>query len=141
MERIQTYYSALGVRTLFEHHPELEEHLMKGKDDRLVAAVGPSANHTTLPALTASAMTPSQISNAAANQRSIHTSHLQQDVLLYLQPSGKDGLGHNIPSSLSREEQGLGCHLTARFLVPRQHLDAFETDPDRSVLPHQRIHT
>jgi hypothetical protein len=45
MERIQTYYSAVGVRTLFKHHPELEEHLMKGKDDKLVAAVGPPPNH------------------------------------------------------------------------------------------------
>jgi hypothetical protein len=41
-----------------------------------------------------------------------------------------------MPTNLSKDERGLENHATARFLIPRQHLDAFEKDPDRFVTPH-----
>jgi hypothetical protein len=84
--------------------------------------------------------TPTQISHAAGNQRSIHGTYINPDILLYLQPSREQSLGLSIPASLSREERGLGSHITARFLIPRQHLDMFERDPDRFVVAHHQAH-
>jgi hypothetical protein len=83
-----------------------------------------------------------QISTAAANQRSVHTTYIYQDILQYLRPSKEEGLaGFDIPANLSREERGLENHVTARFLIPRQHLDAFEKDPNRSVTICHQIHS
>jgi len=77
-----------------------------------------------------------QLSSAAGGSRAVHTTYVQQEVLHYIQPSNKTGLGFNIPASLSKEERGLESHVTARFLIPRQHLEAFEKDPDRSATLH-----
>jgi hypothetical protein len=49
-------------------------------------------------------------------------------------------LGIKIPSNLPRERRGLESHITARFLVPRQHLNAFETDPSKSVQPYYQAY-
>ena len=38
------------------------------------------------------------------------------------------------------EDRGLGSNLTARFLIPHQHLDAFEKDPDRWALVCSKTH-
>jgi len=70
------------------------------------------------------------MSRAATNQRAVHTTSIQQEILQYLQPSSTDNLGIIIPGSLSKEERGLQNHATARFLIPRQHLEAFENDPN-----------
>lgn len=77
-----------------------------------------------------------QISKSATNQRAIHTTYIQQDILQYLQPSKTEGLGISIPGALTKEERGLENHATARFLIPRQHLEAFENDPDRCAAPY-----
>ena len=64
--------------------------------------------------------------------RAVHSTYVQQGVLQYLHPSNTQLLvGVAIPPSLPKEDRGLGSNLTARFLIPRQHLDAFEKDPDR----------
>lgn len=64
--------------------------------------------------------------------RAVHTTHVKQDILQYLHPSNTEQLvGIAVPASLPRAERGLENHATAWFLIPRQHLDAFERDPDR----------
>jgi len=68
--------------------------------------------------------------NEATAQRGIHTNSIKNEVLGFLQP-GDEALGFPIQSSLTKAERGLNNHLTARFLIPRQHLEAFERDPDR----------
>ena len=75
------------------------------------------------------------MSSAGLNQRSVHITYIQQDILQFLQPSNTQRLDLNVPARLSREERGLASHITARFLVPRQHLDAFEEDPAGYVFP------
>ena len=62
--------------------------------------------------------------------------YIYQDILQYLRPSKEEGLvSFDIPANLSREERGLENHVTAQFLIPRQHLDVFEKDPNRSIMP------
>jgi hypothetical protein len=85
--------------------------------------------------------TPTQISSTAANARAVHTTSIQQDALQYLRPSNEAKLGFDMPTNLSKDERGLENHATARFLIPRQHLDAFEKDPDRFVTPHHQAHS
>ena len=75
------------------------------------------------------------MSNAGLNQRSVHITYIQQEILQFLHPSNTQRLNLDVPARLSREERGLASHVTARFLVPRQHLDAFEEDPDGYVTP------
>jgi len=76
---------------------------------------------------------PSQISKAVSAKRAVNTTNVSQDIFQYLQPSNEISLGINIPACLPKTERGLNSHITARFLIPRQHLTAFEKDPDRSV--------
>jgi len=76
---------------------------------------------------------PTQLSKAASGQRGTHTKTVRSEILQHLQPSKDETIGIDIPSSLSQEERGLENHTTARFLIPRQHLDAFEEDPERCV--------
>ena len=84
---------------------------------------------------------PTQISAAATSKRAVHTTYIQQDILQYLKPSNEVDLGFKIPGGLSKEQRGLENHLTARFLIPRQHLNAFEEDPDGSVTPLHHINS
>lgn len=71
------------------------------------------------------------------DSRCLHSTYVYQDILQYLQPSKKEGLGSFfVPNTLDREERGLENHATARFLMPRQHLDKFERSPDRQVMPY-----
>jgi len=81
-----------------------------------------------------------QISTAGANQRSVHTTNVQQDILQYLRPSSTEGLGFEIPASLPKDKRGLESHITARFLIPRRHLEAFEADPDRYITSYPYNH-
>ena len=74
------------------------------------------------------------MSAAASNQRSVHANEILHDIFQYLQPSNTETLDFEIPASLPKAEQGLESHITARFLIPQQHLDAFESDPDRYVI-------
>ena len=76
-----------------------------------------------------------QMSSASLNQRSLHITYIQQDILHFLQPSNTQRLDLNVPARLSKEERGLASNITARFLVPQQHLDAFEEDPAGYVTP------
>jgi hypothetical protein len=69
--------------------------------------------------------------NKATGQRSIHTNIIKNDILGYLEPSNTESLGYKIHPHLPKPERGLESHVTARFLIPRQHLEAFEKDPDR----------
>jgi hypothetical protein len=130
IERLTQHYSALGVTTLFEHLPRLETYLSDAFDDKLTSEVCPPFI-TPQPPYTDTG--PIQLAKAMANQRAIHTTASRQDVLQYLQPSKDMELGIAIPSSLPQGERGLESHITARFLIPRQHLNTFENDPARSV--------
>lgn len=79
------------------------------------------------------------MSSAGVNQRSVHITYIQQEILQFLHPSNTQRLDLDVPARLSREERGLSSHITARFLVPRQHLDAFEEDPDGYVTPYPSL--
>lgn len=76
------------------------------------------------------------MSDVALAQRAVHTTYIQQEILQFLQPSNVQRLDLDVPAALPREERGLVSHITARFLIPRQHLDAFEKDPDGYVTQH-----
>src|SRR5882762_5044576 len=87
-----------------------------------------------------------QLSGSATDRHTIHTNSVGSDILKYLQPSNKDSLGLEVPTVLPREMQGLHSHITAQFLIPRQHLDAFEESPDRyttllSDTHHSHVHS
>jgi len=84
-------------------------------------------------------ITLTQISSGATGKRTVHTTYIQQEILHYLQPSNEVSLGLIIPATLPKEERGLGNHITARFLIPWQYLEAFEKDPERSVTPGHHI--
>ena len=77
--------------------------------------------------------------NNAASQRSLHTNSIKSEILSYLDPSGTESLGYKIAFNLQKADRGLNSHATARFLIPRQHLQAFETDPDRYTGSHQPL--
>ena len=69
--------------------------------------------------------------NDATNQCGTHTNNIKGDILSYLQPSNTESLGYSVPLNLTKEERGLHHHGTARFLIPRRHLEDFERDPAR----------
>lgn len=71
-----------------------------------------------------------KLSKAAAGQRSLHSTYIRSDILGYLQPSPEVDLGIVMPSNLDAEMRGLNHKMTARFLIPRRLLEAFEEDPD-----------
>ena len=77
------------------------------------------------------------MSEGATNKRAVDTNKVVNHILQYLQPSPEHTLGIAVPSSLPKEQRGLEHHITGRFLIPRQHLDAFEKDPARSVINSQ----
>jgi hypothetical protein len=72
--------------------------------------------------------------NGATSQRGIHTNSVKNEILGYLEPSSTESLGYKIQLHLPKAERGLENHLTARFLIPRQHLEAFENNPDRYTI-------
>ena len=77
--------------------------------------------------------------NVATARRGTHTHGVKNEILRYLQPK-KDVHSLSMQSNLAKEERGLNSHITARFLIPRQHLEAFESNPDgcdsqRSPIP------
>ena len=73
------------------------------------------------------------MSDVVLAQRAVHTTYIQQEILQFLQLSNVQRLDLDIPAALPREERGLVSHITTRFLIPREHLDAFEKDPDQYV--------
>ena len=81
-----------------------------------------------------------QISELAMDKRVQHTYNVQHDILQYLQPSKAEPLGLEVPAILGKEERGLNSHITARFLIPRQHLEAFESDPEGYATLHPMVH-
>jgi hypothetical protein len=117
---------ALSAEILFNRHPELEAYLSSKFEDKLVSEVSPSVDgaiHTVM-------MSTLQMARSAANHRAVHSTHAQQYILQCLQPSKTEPLDINVPPSLFRDERGLNHHVTARFLIPRQHLDEYERDPE-----------
>ena len=69
--------------------------------------------------------------NNATSQQSLHTNSIKNKILSYLEPSSTESLGYKIAINLQKADRGLNSHATARFLIPHQHLQAFEMDPDR----------
>jgi len=67
--------------------------------------------------------------NVATARRGTHTHGVKNEILRYLQPK-KDVYSLSIQSNLAKEERGLNSYITARFLIPRQHLEAFESNPE-----------
>jgi len=62
----------------------------------------------------------------------------------YLEPSCTETLGYHIPANPPKEARGLHSHITARFLIPRHCLEAFEANPDRYIWassPFTNAHT
>jgi hypothetical protein len=61
--------------------------------------------------------------------RSTDVFNMKEDIFSLIQPSQKEPLDFDIPAHLRKENRGLHHILTARFLIPREHLDAFEESP------------
>jgi len=137
--KIERYYSSLGVNLPFKHHPKLEEYLKQSFDDKLVGLVCLPSYILTIPSLHMLMIDHTQMSAAASNQHSVHATYIQQDIFQYLWPSNTESLSLEVPASLPREEQGLASHIIAQFLIPHQHLNAFEKDPDGYVVSHPQI--
>ena len=145
MEKIEDHYSALGVRSLFETHPRLEEYLRRTTDKKLITKVCCSPGGLAHPVVSRLTLHLFQISKAMSSKRAVHTTNVGQDILQYLQPTSEVSLGLNLPGGPTKKERGLNSHITARFLIPRQHLSAFEDDPDRFITvpttPHLQLTT
>jgi hypothetical protein len=71
------------------------------------------------------------MSEAVSKTRTSQTHHIQEDILTYLRPSEKTTLGIEIPTYLPKEGRGLENIATARFLIPRRHLEEFEDAPQQ----------
>ena len=74
-----------------------------------------------------------EIGNEAASQCGTHVNSIKHKILSFIQPSDKETLGLEVPAHLSKDKRKLNNKITARFLIPHQHLDAFEGDPLRFV--------
>lgn len=70
-----------------------------------------------------------QLSKVATTVQTTDTTQLRTEIFNYLQPSDKFKLGFDIPHFLPKDERGLENLTTARFLIPRKHLDEFEANP------------
>lgn len=58
--------------------------------------------------------------------RASHTKSIHDEILTYLKPSEDVTFTFEVPAYLPRDKRGMESHATARFLVPRRHLDAYE---------------
>lgn len=74
------------------------------------------------------------MTSAATHVQTQDTKKVNLDIFGFLQPSDKIDLGVTIPHSLPKARRGLENYATARFLIPRKHLDAFEQDPKGYVI-------
>lgn len=72
-----------------------------------------------------------QISRAVARTRASHTNSIREEILTYLKPSEDTAFAFEIPANLFRDKRGMENHATARFLIPRRHLDEYEEAPQR----------
>ena len=71
------------------------------------------------------------MSNAVSQKRAAHTCGINQDILAYLEPLETPSLGITIPTKLPKSSRGLEHIATARFLIPRRHLDEFKEAPQQ----------
>ena len=63
--------------------------------------------------------------------RTAHTSSIHREILEYLRPSEEVAFSYGIPAHLARDKRGMNHHATARFLIPRRHLDEYEAAQQR----------
>ena len=75
------------------------------------------------------------MSAVTTSVQSQDTKQVQMDIFGFLRPSDQIDLGFVVPHSLPKAQRGLENPITARFLIPRKHLDAFEQDPKRWAMP------
>jgi hypothetical protein len=61
--------------------------------------------------------------------RAIHTYGIKEEILSFLEPLDHPSLGITVPVKLPKSSRGLEHIATARFLIPRKHLDEFEGAP------------
>jgi hypothetical protein len=135
MNRVQLHYASKCLIALFEDEPKLAQYLDENDDGKLINDVWPAclfveSLHSNIPPNDPSI----QLSLAASNQRSLHSTYMRSEILGYLQPSPDVDLGILMPSNLPSEMRGLNHKMTARFLIPRRLLEAFEANPDMYVL-------
>jgi hypothetical protein len=71
------------------------------------------------------------MSDTVSQTRATHTCNINQDILTYLEPLESPSLGITVPVKLPKSSRGLDHIVTARFLIPRRHLDEFEEAPQR----------
>jgi hypothetical protein len=70
-----------------------------------------------------------QVSKQVSQKRTNDTTAIKAEILGYLNPSDNMLLGIPIPSSLPTNHRGMEHQATARFLIPRRHLEEFEAEP------------
>ena len=127
---MQLHYASKCLIALFENEPKLAQYLDENEDEKLVNEVWPVSPSARPLHPMAPLMHPFQMSLAASNQHSVHSTYIRSEILKYLQPSSDVDLGILMPSNLSCEMRGLNHKMTARFLIPRRLLEAFEASPD-----------
>lgn len=74
------------------------------------------------------------MAEGVSNTRAIHTYSIKEEILTYLEPFDYPSLGIAVPVKLPKDSRGLENIATARFLIPRRHLDEFEGAPHEYVV-------
>jgi hypothetical protein len=69
------------------------------------------------------------MAEGVSQTRATHTYSIREEILNYLEPFDHPSLGIAVPVKLPKSSRGLEHIATARFLIPRRHLDEFEGAP------------
>ena len=72
-----------------------------------------------------------QMSSHVSKTRANHTNNIRDEILTYLKPSDSTTYTFEIPANLPKDKRGMENHVTARFLIPRRHLDEYEAGQQR----------
>lgn len=70
------------------------------------------------------------MAEGVSQTRASHTYSIREEILNYLEPFDYPTLGIAVPVKLPKSSRGLDNIATARFLIPRRHLDEFEGAPN-----------
>ena len=127
VRKMSDYYSRLGAKLMCEKCPRLGNHLTNEYDDELISKVCPHNYRCNNPGTLRQCKY--QMAEAVSQTRASHTFSIKEEILNYLEPLDHPTLGITVPTRLPKSSRGLEHFATARFLIPRKHLDEFEGAP------------